>query len=283
MIVFVFIWVLGANWIAIQRKFYRLQAQESPASVTGLQLLGAFAFYAFFALAVPLLLIFLFKHFLPLNEPSTLSLPTPLLTFIHFGVRLALFICLIWFFHEQNPGTLKKLWKNKFHHPTRSRFYDFGLGVLAWFLSFPLVSIIAEGIDQLMKYFFHYEYVAQNAVKFVKLAIDSPTSLILVLLSILVLAPLVEEFLFRGILQTYLKKWTGRGWAIAIAAFSFALFHFSTAQGLANISLIVPLFILGGFLGFLYERQGSLWAPIGLHATFNLITALRIILLQETV
>ena len=58
----------------------------------------------------------------------------------------------------------------------------------------------------------------------------------------------------------------------------FALFHFSSLQGVGNVSLILTLLVFGGFLGFIYERQSSLFASIGLHMTFNVASTLRILI-----
>jgi membrane protease YdiL (CAAX protease family) len=93
---------------------------------------------------------------------------------------------------------------------------------------------------------------------------------------IVTLVPFLEEVLFRGFLQTWLRRVVGVSGAIWLTALTFALFHFSTSQGADNVELISSLFVLGCFLSFLRERQRSLWAPIGLHAAFNAISILMI-------
>jgi membrane protease YdiL (CAAX protease family) len=83
------------------------------------------------------------------------------------------------------------------------------------------------------------------------------------IVSATVLAPLMEEVLFRGILQTTLRKYTGSAWlgVIATSVF-FALIH--------PILLHIPvLFVLSLVLGYNYERSGRLWPVIVLHALFN--------------
>ncbi len=117
----------------------------------------------------------------------------------------------------------------------------------------------------------------QVAVLYLKIAMQSPMLLLSMLVSILVVAPILEEFLFRGLLQTYLKNYLGKKGAIFVAALLFGLFHFNSAQGVGNISIILSLFSFGCFLGFIYERQGSLLASISLHATFNAINVLYIL------
>ena len=119
--------------------------------------------------------------------------------------------------------------------------------------------------------------VEQLAVKYLKLSLESPFTSFVAFLSILLAAPIMEEFIFRGVLQSYLRKKLGMIPAILLASFAFALFHIQPADKLANFPLILSLFVFACYLGFLYERQRSLFSPIALHVTFNLISVIRII------
>jgi membrane protease YdiL (CAAX protease family) len=86
-----------------------------------------------------------------------------------------------------------------------------------------------------------------------------------------ILAPLGEECLFRGIVQTSIKKIVPprpgsmyhRWLAIAATAGIFGLMHAGTPQ------FVPALVVLGVLLGYLYERTGSLWTPIAVHLLFN--------------
>jgi len=86
-----------------------------------------------------------------------------------------------------------------------------------------------------------------------------------------ILAPIGEELLFRGILQTVFRKLFAARWhryyhrwaAIVCVAILFGLVHESTPQ------FIPALFVLGVVLGYLYERTGSILVPIYLHILFN--------------
>jgi membrane protease YdiL (CAAX protease family) len=89
------------------------------------------------------------------------------------------------------------------------------------------------------------------------------------ILAIVILVPFIEELLFRGFLQSFLKRYVERKWAIVITAALFAIVHFAPSQKEGNVQLIGALFILACFLGFAYEKEGTLWAPIGLHVAFN--------------
>lgn len=80
----------------------------------------------------------------------------------------------------------------------------------------------------------------------------------------LILAPLTEELLFRGIIQPAVAKFWRSDWAaIAFTGVAFGLFHFSLGH------TVVPLAILGIVLGFVYAKTGSLTLAVLLHAVFN--------------
>lgn len=284
MIILVAIWAIAVNWLAFKKGFYTFPkkgAKTSPLITHG-QLFASFGIYLILSLFVaPLLAQFLFK-LVHAFSPSTTSLPIIWITGFQFFSMVLIFCLLTSFIYQQDHLLFWKIWKDKQQIPCRPIEFDFGIGVLTWFLSFPIVTVIGEVADFILQSFFGLQTYEQAAVRFVKGATDSPLSLVFALLSILVLAPLVEEFLFRGILQNYFKRLLGVKAAILLSALFFALFHFSFSQGLGNVSLMVSLAILGLFLGFIYEKQGSLWTSIALHITFNSISALRIILLPES-
>jgi membrane protease YdiL (CAAX protease family) len=95
----------------------------------------------------------------------------------------------------------------------------------------------------------------------------SPLALAGLLLSAVVLAPLLEELIFRGLVQTAVLEVVGpaRRWsAIALASLLFTSMHLSMPW-----QVLPGLFTLSCILGWLYERSGSLWPSIALHAAFN--------------
>jgi len=80
-----------------------------------------------------------------------------------------------------------------------------------------------------------------------------------------VIAPVAEELIFRGYIYGVMKKYGGRIVAILVSSALFAVIHLH-APSLAG------LFILAVVLVLVYERTGSLWAPILMHATFNAVS-----------
>lgn len=79
-------------------------------------------------------------------------------------------------------------------------------------------------------------------------------------------APFSEEAFFRGIFQTGLGRIIHPRGAVVLVAAAFGLAHANQPQ------VILPLFMLGLALGWVYERCGSLIAPMALHLVFNLKT-----------
>ena len=81
-----------------------------------------------------------------------------------------------------------------------------------------------------------------------------------------VLAPLGEEVLFRGLLQSMFRRYLRRPWvAILLTSILFSAMHF------ADIKALPALFALSLALGYSYERTGRLYSPIMIHMLFNLV------------
>lgn len=154
---------------------------------------------------------------------------------------------------------------------------DFSQAAFAWFIAFPLVVFVNQSLDWILTNLFHIQQMPEQlAVQFLKMTFGSPLLLILAIVSIIVLAPLVEEILFRGFLQSFIRQHLGSKQAIVITSVLFALFHYSSEQGIANLTIVVSLFVFSLFLGLLYEKRGSLAAPIALHSLFNAVNVVNL-------
>ena len=96
---------------------------------------------------------------------------------------------------------------------------------------------------------------------------------VLVVILAAVMVPIEEEILFRGILQSALRRWIGRPWpAILLSSGLFALLHLtvqSTPPYVTGCQNVVPLFALSVMMGYSYERTGRLWSSILIHVLFN--------------
>lgn len=101
----------------------------------------------------------------------------------------------------------------------------------------------------------------QQAVKVLQSAKSSMDFLYHGIAAILI-APFVEELVFRGILYPAIKQAGHRKLALWGTSMFFALTH-------GNLMIFVPLTVLAIILTFLYETTNNLLAPIVTHSFFN--------------
>lgn len=87
----------------------------------------------------------------------------------------------------------------------------------------------------------------------------------------IVIAPIGEELFFRGVLFRSLRDRHGF-WVGAVgSAVGFGLIHFIPGSAIDAALLMIVMFFTGMALCFLYERRGTIVAPIAAHVTFNVI------------
>ena len=139
---------------------------------------------------------------------------------------------------------------------------NYGLSHVAAFFAGFLLTVF--GLE-----YFNLNQEAVNAV-----VSQLPWAAILIMC---VLAPLTEELLFRGVLFCGFHRRSRVG-AYALSMLAFALAHVLNALlyqpfALSLINLI--LYLPAGFaLAWVYERSGSIWGAIFLHAAINVISLL---------
>lgn len=95
----------------------------------------------------------------------------------------------------------------------------------------------------------------------------------LMIVSAVLIAPVLEELLFRGLVQSALiEVWgeTNRWGVILMASAIFAGVHVTVVP----LYVMPGLFALGVILGWLYERRRSLWPCIVLHMGFNAVNVM---------
>jgi membrane protease YdiL (CAAX protease family) len=102
---------------------------------------------------------------------------------------------------------------------------------------------------------------SQSAVKLVTDAKSLWTIIYLGVFAV-VLAPVAEEFIFRGMLFPFVKQLGFPRLAWFGVSFLFAVIHL-------NLPTLVPLFVLALALTWLYDRTDNLLVPIIAHALFN--------------
>lgn len=91
---------------------------------------------------------------------------------------------------------------------------------------------------------------------------ENPAFRALVALTAIVVAPVVEETIFRGFFYGVLKRYTDAPFAAVITGLFFAIMHL-------HVGSLVPLWVLALILCAAYEFTGCLLVPIVLHSAFN--------------
>ena len=96
-----------------------------------------------------------------------------------------------------------------------------------------------------------------------RLLSDSPTleSILWSVAAAVVVAPLVEELLFRVVLQGWLKTVIAPRWAIGITSVLFGFVH--------GFPDAIPLVVLAIVLGYVYQQRNSYAAVVTMHGLFN--------------
>ncbi|MEC8332735.1 MAG: type II CAAX endopeptidase family protein [Verrucomicrobiota bacterium] len=94
-----------------------------------------------------------------------------------------------------------------------------------------------------------------------------PMAMLLLVILAVIMAPVVEEIIFRGCIYRFLKSQTSLLVAQIISGCIFSIMH-------ANLLSFVPLIFVGILLARIYEKTGSLNASMWFHALFNAFSLL---------
>ena len=97
---------------------------------------------------------------------------------------------------------------------------------------------------------------------------------IAIALSAIIFAPLIEEIIFRGYLYPVIKRFSHPIFSCVITSLLFAVIH-------SNLEGLMPLFLLAIVLTIFYEISKSIWVPILMHACFNGVNTISILILTN--
>lgn len=83
--------------------------------------------------------------------------------------------------------------------------------------------------------------------------------------AVVILAPLCEELMFRGLIYTRMRVILKAPYTILISALLFGFYHGNALQ-------FMYAFMLGIILAYMMETYRNIWAPIVVHASANLVS-----------
>jgi membrane protease YdiL (CAAX protease family) len=132
-----------------------------------------------------------------------------------------------------------------------------GLALLAWLIYIVFAAVLTPLLQPNQ----------QDVTRELGTDKNSALSIAIAGILIVVLAPLSEELFFRGFMFASLRRSMSLWPAALIAAVVWGALHLSGG----NIGVAIQLSVFGVILAWLYERSGTLWAPITAHALNNTI------------
>ncbi|HHP1111373.1 MULTISPECIES: CPBP family intramembrane glutamic endopeptidase [Bacillus cereus group] len=133
-----------------------------------------------------------------------------------------------------------------------------------WILIGTVFVFLAQMIGSLLdKTVFQLTTQSANTSSTVAATTISPVALI----SIVLLAPLVEEFVFRYAAINILNRKFKQTWSVLISSFFFSIMHF-------DFPFIFGYFLIGIILAVVYVRTSSLIVSFVVHASMNLIVVM---------
>lgn len=144
------------------------------------------------------------------------------------------------------------------------------LGILATVIFLPIAWVLEDSVLQIA----HWRHPekpppqVQEAVHQLQETHALDRRVALVLLAVLI-APVAEEILFRGILYPAIKRLGAPRLAWWVSAIIFAAMHQSWP-------VFIPLMAMGLMLIWLYEKTNNLLAPIAAHSAFNAINLFKL-------
>lgn len=135
---------------------------------------------------------------------------------------------------------------------------------VVWILVGIIVVFLAQMVGSVLdKSVFQLTTQSANTSSTVAAAAISPVARI----SIVLLAPLVEEFVFRYAAINILMSKFKQTWSILISALFFSIMHF-------DFPFIFGYFLIGVILAVVYMRTNRLLVSFVVHASMNLIVVI---------
>ncbi len=170
-----------------------------------------------------------------------------IITLVFFEVLLIVFIP--WYLHSS---------KKEVKYPIRgamTRTNLFMAVLIGFFMQFVINAVIV------VIYLITPKWI-ENYTNMVDTVFSKDSSLFLLIIYAVIIGPVAEELLFRGMIYRVLRKGFSVYSAAAIASLMFAVYHMNVVQGIYT-------FFVGFLLCILYEKTKTFWYTSVVHMVFN--------------
>jgi hypothetical protein len=138
------------------------------------------------------------------------------------------------------------------------------LGLYFFKKSVFLLSILFLAFFLVLEEIYMWALEIEVPESFLKFMLSEP--IILGVITTILIAPVLEEFIFRGFLFSQLRNSVGNWGAISLSSLAWTSLHFQY-----ELNILFALFVFGCFLGYFRWKYNSLILVIALHAVNNLI------------
>jgi len=108
------------------------------------------------------------------------------------------------------------------------------------------------------------------------LRINSFVDLITMGVTVALVAPIIEEMLFRGFFQRFFERRRGVTTGVLTTSAIFAAYHF-------NVYLLIPILLMATFIGAMAWRTESIYPAIIVHSVNNVVGLIMANLDEETI
>lgn len=232
-----------------------LLSQELIAVIVELAVIGLWYFITVIVLHHPFLQADL------INFTSSKTIQGEILSCItYFSYMFIPFICMVSIL-KQNPFRIVpvKRIKNKFL-------------ILPGIAAALLTAFLAELATEYIQVFLGFLHLTATSPDFS--LPDSTPAFALYFFEICIMAPLCEEFIFRGVILHNLRQF-GNGFAVLVSALLFSMIHGNLLQ--------MPLAFLAGLvLGFFVLKSGSIWLTVLMHIAVNTFSVAADLISRQT-
>ena len=143
---------------------------------------------------------------------------------------------------------------------TKSTVSNFIVAISLAYLSYLIWNI---ALDFLKKFGIDIDLEEQVPLKLLS-DITNVFFLTLFIFQIIIVAPIVEELVFRGYIYRVLKSKSNKNVACIVTSIVFSFLHF-------NVAAFVPLFVFSMCLIKAYEDSSDIREPIVMHSLFNTV------------
>jgi membrane protease YdiL (CAAX protease family) len=108
-----------------------------------------------------------------------------------------------------------------------------------------------------------------------EIGFDTSTSglkLVAVFVSLVILPPLIEETVFRGLLFTRFRRAFSFLWSAIFVSILFSIAHLQLESGNPPLwTAAIDTFVLSMVLVYIREKTGNIWAGVGIHSIKNFV------------